>query len=62
MRAEVNWSAENVDGGRVNERERDRAGFYEIEGQRRENTARKETKRVYAEEGWRKAREIFERG
>lgn len=34
-RAEANWSAENVEGGRVNEGKRDGAGFYEIERQSR---------------------------
>lgn len=50
VRAEANWSAENVDGGRVNERKRDGAGFYEIERQSRGYSSKRDETGLRARE------------
>lgn len=49
-RAEVNWSAENVEGGRVNEGKRDGAGFYEIERQSRGYSSKRDETGLRARE------------
>lgn len=50
VRAEANWSAENVDGGRVNEGKRDGAGFYEIERQSRGYSSKRDETGLRAKE------------